>query len=171
MIHAPNTGADVAALDLESFDSLKNSQEYLLDLLWQWLISQTHTMEIQSTWTTRKAAYPLQENFDDCATITFTILSGTYAHQVGKQLCTCYGQGGAPLLRRQLVRLAVKYGNQHRMGSAWMTFKGLDEDWGGAAVAVAAVAVAAAAGCSMVCLELIDFQDQSEFKFQVTGHI
>lgn len=117
----------VAAFHLESWDSLGDSQDYLRQIMLEWLRAESEhhqrhsTKCIASSWTSRAVACPQQGNIDDCA--VFALLAATYAHLEGEMRVTAYGQGDISLLRKQLVVLPVLIGNLFREGPAWAPFQ------------------------------------------------
>lgn len=120
--------ANVATFHLESWDSLGNSQDYLRQIMIGWLDNEMSNRQHHggrqetSTWTTRAAACPLQDNGDDCG--VFTLLAATYSH-LG--VADAYCQGDVAVVRKQLVALAVAMGNLFREGLAWAPFLRLED--------------------------------------------
>jgi hypothetical protein len=122
----------VAAFHLESWDSLGDSQDYVRQVMLEWLSSESEhhqrhsTKCIASSWTSMAAACPQQDNGDDCA--VFALLAATYAHLEGVMGVTdAYGQEDISLLRKQLVVLPVVMGNLFREGPAWAPFQMLKD--------------------------------------------
>lgn len=117
---------NMGSFQLESWDSLGYAQAYLRSIMIEWLNNEVSNslrgecggMKEKPMWTSRAIPCPLQDNGDDCG--CFTILAATYSH-LG--LVNAYCQRDVPVVRKQLVALAVATGNLFREGQAWAPFQ------------------------------------------------
>ena len=124
---------NMGSFQLESWDSLGYEQAYLRSIILEWLNSEVSNslrlsgdfgecggLKKKPTWTSRAVACPRQDNGDDCG--CFTLLAATYSH-LGVPVADAYCQRDIPVVRKQLVALAVAMGNLFREGQAWAPFQ------------------------------------------------
>ena len=103
---------------VKSFDSLNHDRTLERGVILTWL--QIAASDIH--WTDSAGVCPQQTNSVDCA--IFTFLCGTYLHLVTAEnnLAEFYSHNDIASVRKQLVLLATKVGNDCRGGTPWSPF-------------------------------------------------